>query len=349
MVTGETPDPRDPFEGLQLDEAFIQGATLSELPASVRIERLQRIDQAHRQLGGDRGEQHRALYRTEQRRRRRKWLTILSILVLVGAAVSWSAVRSRAGQVSQSINQLAPGLIINDGSSSAVKGLANGQPSPSAEEQPHPIGSPPSAPAETGPFKFLGTQPNGHTKPVAYDPCRPVHIVVNGRTAPPGGDLALQGAIARLSAATGLDFIVDGSTTENASDHREPFQPDRYGDRWAPVLVAWTDPAESPDLAGTVTGEAGSQHLELNRGAVYVTGLVRLDGPELAEVSAGPGGEANVEAVIEHELGHLVGLDHVDDPNELMYPTTDGHVTDYATGDLLGLRQLGQGACFPDV
>ena len=45
MAPGEPPDRDDPFEGLQLDEAFIQGATVNELPADVRLERLRRIDE----------------------------------------------------------------------------------------------------------------------------------------------------------------------------------------------------------------------------------------------------------------------------------------------------------------
>lgn len=347
MATGEPPAHSDPFEGLELDEAFIRAATVNELPASERLARLRRIDEAYRQLGGDRSQQHRALYLTEQRRRRRRWLTALSALVIVGAAVSWSALRSRAGQVSQSINQLDPGLIINDGSS-AVASSSSGRPAASAEESSHPLGSPADAPIGSEGFAFLATQPTS-AKPVAYDPCRPIHLVVNGRTAPPQGDLALQGAVAHVSAATGLEFIFDGATTESPTADRGAYQPSRYGDRWAPVLVAWTDPVESTDLAGPVTGEAGSQSVKLDRGAVYVSGMVRLDGPELAEVAGGPGGAAIVQAIIEHELGHLVGLDHVQDGNQLMYPTTDGHVTDYADGDRRGLHQLGQGACFPDI
>jgi hypothetical protein len=348
MANGERPDQRDPFDGLQLDEAFIRGATVKEPPATERIARLRRIDESHHQLRSERGDQHRALYQTEQRRRRRRWLTILTVLVIVGAAVSWSALRSRAGQVSQSISQLAPGLIISDGSSSAVAGTSTGRPAASVEEQAHPLGSPADAPIGTGGYQFLATQPTS-SHPVAYDPCRPIHLVINGRTAPAGGDLALQGAVAQVAAATGLEFIIDGSTTEAPSADRSPYQPSRYGDRWVPVLVAWSDPAESTDLTGDVTGEAGSQSVRLPKGSVYVTGMVRLDGPELAEVARSPGGAAMVRTTIEHELGHLVGLDHVQDDSQLMYPTTDGHVVDYADGDRRGLHQLGQGSCFPEV
>ena len=45
--------------------------------------------------------------------------------------------------------------------------------------------------------------------------------------------------------------------------------------------------------------------------------------------------------MILHELGHVMGLEHVDDPRQLMYPeigTPDG----LAAGDLNGLYELGR-------
>ena len=36
------------------------------------------------------------------------------------------------------------------------------------------------------------------------------------------------------------------------------FQPDRYGDQWAPVLIAWTDESVITDLAGDVAGVGGA-------------------------------------------------------------------------------------------
>ena len=46
-------------------------------------------------------------------------------------------------------------------------------------------------------------------------------------------------------------------------------------------------------------------------------------------------------------LPHVVGLDHVQDKGELMYPETQTSVTDYQPGDRRGLALLGSGPCTP--
>ena len=42
-----------------------------------------------------------------------------------------------------------------------------------------------------------------------------------------------------------------------------------------------------------------------------------------------------------HELGHIMGLDHVSSKAELMEPS-GGYVTDFGPGDLAGLELLGR-------
>ncbi len=217
------------------------------------------------------------------------------------------------------------------------------------EETGAPLGAPPPESAlDTGEHAFSALQPDG-VGPVTYSPCRPLHYVVRPDGAPPEGELLIRTAIERVAHATGLQFVDDGATTEGPSPDREAFQPDLYGRRWAPVLFTWSNETETPGLAGDVAGTGGSASVTVDGRSVYVTGEVTLDTAEITELVASPNGTAVAIGVVTHELAHVVGLGHVDDPTQLMYPSTNVAVTAFAAGDRAGLAELGRGECAPDV
>lgn len=223
------------------------------------------------------------------------------------------------------------------------------RPPPGVEAARAPLGLPLPAPAEGGPYGFVTFQADGVT-PVAYDPCRPVHYVVRPDGAPEGGEELVDAAVARLAEVTGLRFVDDGATDEPTTRDREIFQPERYGDRWVPVLVAWETEQQNPALAGEIVGEGGSVAASVGEGPrVYLTGVVSLDAGQFPEILAGPNGTAIARSIVLHELGHLVGLAHVDDDQQLMFPETRRAVLDFAAGDLTGLATLGSGPCVPDL
>jgi hypothetical protein len=139
-----------------------------------------------------------------------------------------------------------------------------------------------------------------------------------------------------------------GTTEEQPTRDRALRQPWRYGSGWAPVLVAWTTPDQEPDLAGDVAGIGGSAAVDEGLGSRprLVTGSVSIDAPD-AERTLSRGGAAGrdvVRALLMHELGHLVGLDHVADPDELMHAESTGR-TSFGPGDLEGLAAVGAGRC----
>lgn len=218
-------------------------------------------------------------------------------------------------------------------------------PPPGFEAASSPLGVPP---ATTGSTAFvLQESPDAAQPFVAYDPCRPVHYVVRSDLAPPETEQLIRDSVAAVSAATGLQFVYDGPTSEAPSKDRGAYQPDRYGKKWAPILIAWSTPEEAPELEGRVAGTGGSSTIQMpGEPYVYVSGQVLLDAPGLAETLAYPNGPALVRAVIMHELAHVVGLDHVNDPTQLMYEENNGQL-DFGAGDRAGLALLGTGKCVP--
>jgi hypothetical protein len=211
-----------------------------------------------------------------------------------------------------------------------------------------PLATPSPAPAGSGGYVFMATEDDGSGRPVRWDPCRPIHYVVRPAGAPPGGQALLDQAIARISALTGLVFVADGSTDEAPSADRPVLDRSRYGNRWSPVLIAWTDPTEYPEMAGAA-GRGGPAAVAGDRVGRrhYVSGVVLLNGANLRDVANWNAGRAKIRGVILHELGHLVGLGHSSDPNQLMFDRQTVLAGErLGDGDLRGLSALGGGPCF---
>lgn len=196
----------------------------------------------------------------------------------------------------------------------------------------------------TGSHAFLHTDDAG--APVGYDPCRPIRYVVREQGMPDGGAALVEDAMRTVSAATGLSLVAAGTTTEVPEVDRRLIQRERYGEDWAPVLVAWSDESEVPELAGQVAGVGGSAAVPGadGDGQWLAAGRLVLDSPDLTTLLATPGGYERARAIVMHEIGHVLGLDHVHDVGELMNPLTSTR-TDLGPGDRQGLALLGQVAC----
>ncbi|MGH9154810.1 MAG: matrixin family metalloprotease [Acidimicrobiales bacterium] len=212
-------------------------------------------------------------------------------------------------------------------------------------------------------YSFFALRDDGCT-PVRWNPCEPVHYVINPALAPPTGVADVREAFARLGAVTGINYVDDGMTDEVGNRRgRARYQPERYGQRWVPILVYWQNSDERESDTQIVGGGFPARV-----GDTYVTGVLFLNAAAVTDFTTNtpvqggfgpdPGGVGAIGPtgvtwgrVILHELGHLTGLSHVRDPTQLMYPETAEHTTRptlFSDNDRAGLGHLGVDAgCLP--
>ena len=145
-----------------------------------------------------------------------------------------------------------------------------------------------------------------------------------------------------MSAATGIAFAYDGTTSEFPSSNRAAFQPTAYGTRWAPILLAWERPGQTDFLTTGAVGDGGSTYVTTtNAGhSAYVTGQAAFDATR--PLPDGFDDPVSWGTVLLHEIGHIMGIAHVSDQTQIMYPAVHpGGPTDYGDGDRAGLRIVG--------
>ncbi|MHB8463612.1 MAG: matrixin family metalloprotease [Acidimicrobiales bacterium] len=203
--------------------------------------------------------------------------------------------------------------------------------------------SPSATPPPPGSYSWMIANADG--SPVRFNPCAPIHYVVNAAEGPANAASLVTGAFARLGAATGITFVSDGSTTEMPTAER-PSSQARYGAGWAPIIVAWARPSETDLLPGGNTiGEGGSWWVMPEAKKIYVTGAVVIDPANTANLLASFGAGSSLGELLLHELGHVVGLGHTPDRSQVMFPTIlPLAAAAYGVGDLAGLAQLGRSA-----
>jgi Matrixin len=187
-----------------------------------------------------------------------------------------------------------------------------------------------------------------------WNPCQPIHYRVNATQAPRGVGVMvdLKAAIARVHKATGLTFVYDGPTKVIPQQH--------YGwtakpGHFPPLVIAW---AKRGHVAGGSTllegtdGVGGFTTREWYVGKVHhrahiVSGYVVLSTTPSGSYARGFGAGVTRGELFLHELGHAVGLQHVADTRQIMYPvvvTGARPTAEYQAGDLAGLRKVGRKA-----
>lgn len=248
------------------------------------------------------------------RRRRRGWVIALAVVVVVVALIA-----------------------VIPASRSSVSRLWDNTPFARRVLPPVPV-------TTHGAYAFENMTGLRNRTPITYSPCRPISYTINSDLAPAGSDGLIQSAVAEVSRLTGLDFVYAGPS-HTPVHWTQKVSPELALGQVPPVEIAWSSTSEFTALKGDVLGFGGSAYVSgPDIRPRYVTGSVALRASELGQALQHPGGRAYVRAVILHELGHVVGLDHVHDTTELMNPVLMGQ-RDFGPGDREGLALLGQGSC----
>jgi hypothetical protein len=222
---------------------------------------------------------------------------------------------------------------------------ADGPPAASAAA-PAPTAPAPSAPApSTDGWVPWAVDTTG--APVRWDPCTPIEVVLRPAGAPDGAEADLRAALDRLAAASGLDLRLVGTTDAAPSADGPLVERTDTGWRWAPVLVAWDLPGVGGmPLGPHDRGVAVPVAVRADGREAFVTGQVVLNAAR-TDLRPGFGDRAHAwGATLLHELGHLLGLDHVEDAAQLMAADPGSGPVALGAGDLAGLAAVGAaGGC----
>jgi hypothetical protein len=210
-------------------------------------------------------------------------------------------------------------------------------------DSPSPSASPAARSKVDGAFKFL-EQVGG--APVRWNPCETISYAVNTDGATSSIRPDLHEALSRVTLATQIEFVSVGTTEET---FMRAYQRMRYRGviRKAELIIIWVDhgdyqailrrlqdPRPSIAFAKTMAGLFADRDQ-------YFGGIIVMDAEATSE--RGFGHSYAHGSVLLHELGHIMGLDHVNDPDQLMYSGRHPNygLRDFGPGDLEGLRRLG--------
>ncbi len=184
-------------------------------------------------------------------------------------------------------------------------------------------------------------------RPVHWDKCRRIGYRVSLRRAPARGLRQAKQAVAKVAEASGLRFAYQGTSRVRprlSADYQ----------RGTRLVIGWMTADESRPLAGGVAGYGGPAY-RTDRGhrGEIVKGFVQLDAAlnrRLADgFGAGPrrGLQGTKGQLLMHEISHAVGLDHVGDRRQILYPALTRKEARFGAGDRNGLERVGERrSCF---
>ncbi|MGH9265057.1 MAG: matrixin family metalloprotease [Acidimicrobiales bacterium] len=201
-------------------------------------------------------------------------------------------------------------------------------------------------------------------RPARFNPCAPVRYTLNRRLASDADVATLEEALRKTAAATGLQFEYAGPSDLDPLTVPRPVRGADGSLTWPPVNIGWAHLGrgerlrsrdairEAPD---TVIGGGGRPVVV---GNVITTGNLVLNLDAVADTDTdrpvphgfGPG--VNWGRIMLHELGHVIGLGHVESRTSIMNESLTQQTissSEWGVGDLIGLRHLGRAGGCVDV
>ena len=187
------------------------------------------------------------------------------------------------------------------------------------------VPQPASAPA-AGPHAFIANiiPSPGYAR---WNPCQPIRYLVNDDRATPAQRQILDDVITAVRNGTGLDLQLVGRTSYGLNTSVPP------NSVYANAVFAFSDKNASPGFIS----DAGA----VGYGGPTWSGDTIVEGGAIFDASLGA--TDVMHEVILHEIGHAMGLAHVNDTTQVMNPSVSGppFLTTFANGDRQGLWLLG--------
>lgn len=188
-----------------------------------------------------------------------------------------------------------------------------------------------------GSYAFMRTNTSG--APITWDHCTAIRYQVNPAGGPDNWREVVDGAFDEMAANSGFVFLDAGETANRTL--AGTYNPGAT--RGEPVLIIWSSQGRLHSLQGDTVGLGGGAVVEVDGLPRLVTGAIALDAESHSRTyDAMP--TRTQQLVLMHEIGHVLGLGHVDDPRQLMnagYVGQDG----LGPGDLAGLKALHDVPC----
>lgn len=205
-------------------------------------------------------------------------------------------------------------------------------------------------PSDEAAYDFLFLRAGGD--PIRWNPCEPIAYEVNLAHAPEDALAIVEEAFRRTSQVSGVPFRFVGTTDRTLEEQQASFF-DTLADTWEPVLVVWLPREEFRSLFEGANAERHALAVAYpRRGRTaetndqYASGFIVVD----ADAAMAPdfSRRYSLGLVLMHEAAHVMGLDHVKAPGEVMFADKDTFpvpLDDWGPGDREGLERLGAGAC----